>query len=173
MPVSDYNTSLLVFVTYISGNDSWVVPIIIPYNVSWVLTARGVKVAPMNPAVPRYIVVSININVNTIKPFKVIRTKINSTEELGPRVFGFYGGYVVYNCSDGGSQPMIRTPPPHEFMPKSTCLGINGTLPLAWITWDKSVRQYDNKLLTYLGVYYSGTVSWDAMATNYGYRHIL
>ncbi|BDR93348.1 hypothetical protein [Vulcanisaeta souniana] len=168
MPVNDYNTSLLVFVTYISGNDSWVVPIIIPYNVGWVLAARDVKVAPMNPAVPRYIVVSININVNTIKPFKVIQMKINSTGEIDPQVFGSYGGYVLYNCSVSGPQPEIYMPLPYEFIPESTCLGINGTLPLAWVTWDKSVRQYDNKLLTYLGVYYSGTVSWDALATNYG-----
>jgi hypothetical protein len=33
IPFSDYETSMLIFVTYVKGNESWIVPLVIPYNV--------------------------------------------------------------------------------------------------------------------------------------------
>ena len=37
VPFSDYETSMLIFVTYVKGNESWILPLVIPYNVGWVI----------------------------------------------------------------------------------------------------------------------------------------
>jgi hypothetical protein len=65
IPFSDYETSMLIFVTYVKGNESWIVPLVIPYNVGWVIGGTT------QPTSPRYIVVNAFINVNELRPNKV------------------------------------------------------------------------------------------------------
>jgi hypothetical protein len=170
IPFSGYNTSMLVFITYIHGNESWIVPLLIPYNVGWVYRALG-KSTPSD-ATPRYIVVNAYINVNELRPSRVVPVRLNGTV-TDPQVFGTYNGYTVYNCSLSGPQPpsYSSSVPPlsyYEFAPTSECVGINGSLPIAWATWSNGVIQNDNGLVIYLGIDFSGTINWDAMSTDYG-----
>ncbi|MFP3310268.1 MAG: hypothetical protein RXO26_00405 [Caldivirga sp.] len=165
IPFSGYNTSMLVFITYVKGNESWIVPLLIPYNVGWVYRALG-KSTP-SAATPRYIVVNAYININELRPNKVVPVKLNGTV-TDPQVFGTYNGYTVYNCSLSGPQPPnIYTS--YVFQPTSTCLGFNGSLPIAWATWSNGAIQSDSGLLIDLSIYFSGTINWDAMAAGYGY----
>ena len=169
IPFSGYNTSMLVFITYMHGNESWIVPLLIPYNVGWVYRALG-KSTPLATTLgaiaPRYIVVNTFINVNELRPSRVVPVRLNGTV-TDPQVFGTYNGYTVYNCSLSGPQPPnIYTS--YVFQPTSTCLGFNGSLPIAWATWSNGVIQNDNGLVIYLGIDFSGTINWDAMSTDYG-----
>jgi hypothetical protein len=117
---------------------------------------------------PRYIVVNALINVNELRPNKVVPVRLNNTV-TDPQVFGTVGSgsseYVVYNCSLSGPQPPTSL---YMYQPTSTCIGINGSLPIAWITWDRDVLQSDKGLLFNLNIEFVGTMNWDAMATNYG-----
>ena len=164
IPFSDYETSMLVFVTYVKGNESWIVPLVIPYNVGWVIGGTT------QPTSPRYIVVNAFINVNELRPNKVVPVRLNSTV-TDPQVFGTVGSgsseYVVYNCSLSGPRPKDYLSQ-YQFYPTSTCVGINGSLPIAWITWDRDVLQSDKGLLFNLNIEFVGTMNWDAMATSYG-----
>ena len=164
IPFSGYNTSMLVFITYMHGNESWIVPLLIPYNVGWAYRALG-KSTPSD-ATPRYIVVNAYINVNELRPSRVVPVKLNGTV-TDPQVFGTYNGYTVYNCSLSGPQPPnIYTS--YVFQPTSTCLGFNGSLPIAWATWSNGVIQNDQGLQLQLAIDFSGTINWDAMAAGYG-----
>jgi hypothetical protein len=169
IPFSDYNTSMLVFITYIHGNESWIVPLLIPYNVGWVYRALGKSTpltATLSAATPRYIVVNAYINVNELRPSRVVPVRLNGTV-TDPQVFGTYNGYTVYNCSLSGPQPPnIYTS--YVFQPTSTCLGFNGSLPIAWATWSNGVIQNDEGLQFELNIYFSGTINWNAMSTDYG-----
>ena len=166
IPFSGYNTSMLVFITYMHGNESWIVPLLIPYNVGWAYRALG-KSTPSD-ATPRYIVVNAYINVNELRPSRVVPVKLNGTV-TDPQVFGTYNGYTVYNCSLSGPQPEVYTSSPNEeFTPTSECVGINGSLPIAWATWSNGAIQSDSGLLIDLSIYFSGTINWDAMAAGYG-----
>jgi hypothetical protein len=162
IPFSEYNTSMLVFVTYVKGNESWILPLVIPYNVGWVIGGTT------QPTSPRYIVVNAFINVNELRPNKVVPVKLNNTV-TDPQVFGTVGSgsseYVVYNCSLSGPQPPTSL---YMYQPTSDCVGINGSLPIAWITWDRDVLQSDKGLLFNLNIEFVGTMNWDAMATSYG-----
>jgi len=176
IPFSEYNTSMLIFVTYVKGNESWILPLLVPYNVAWAYAALG-RATPLattlSAIAPRYILVNAFINVNELRPNKVVPVRLNSTV-TDPQVFGTVGSgsskYVVYNCSLSGSQPKIYTPLPYEFIPTSDCVGINGSLPIAWVTWGRDVLQSkgDSGLSIYLNIDFSGTIDWDAMATSYG-----
>jgi len=158
IPFSDYETSMLIFITYVKGNESWILPLVIPYNVAWAIENS------------RYIVVNAFINVNELRPNKVVPVRLNSTV-TDPQVFGTVGSgsseYVVYNCSLSGPRPKDYLSQ-YQFYPTSTCVGINGSLPIAWITWDRDVLQSDKGLLFNLNIEFVGTMNWDAMATNYG-----
>jgi hypothetical protein len=168
IPFSEYNTSMLIFVTYVEGNESWILPLVIPYNVAWAYAALGrATTTTLSAIAPRYIVVNAFINVNELRPNKVVPVKLNGTD-ADPQVFGTYNGYTVYNCSLSGPQPKIYTPLPYEFVPTSDCVGINGSLPIAWVTWSSGVIQNDQGLQFELNIYFSGTINWDAMAVNYG-----
>jgi len=124
IPFSGYNTSMLVFITYIHGNESWIVPLLIPYNVGWAYRALGKSTpltATLSAATPRYIVVNAYINVNELRPSRVVPVRLNGTV-TDPQVFGTYNGYTVYNCSLSGPQPpniynVIRVPT-NEHMPR-------------------------------------------------------
>ena len=166
MPVNGYNTSLLAFVTYISNNKSWTVPMVIPYNVGWALAAQ--KTSLTVSATPMYILATVYINVSSIKPFRVVTVK-HVTGITDPQVFGYYNGYVLYNCSVSGPQPEMFIPSNYEFIPESTCLGINGSLPLAWVTWSNGVLSNDKGLGIELIIDFPGTINWEAMAAGYGY----
>ncbi|MFP3195998.1 MAG: hypothetical protein RXQ74_03940 [Caldivirga sp.] len=169
IPFSGYNTSMLVFITYMHGNESWIVPLLIPYNVGWVYRALGKSTpltATLSAATPRYIVVNAYINVNELRPSRVVPVRLNGTV-TDPQVFGTYNGYTVYNCSLSGPQPPnIYTS--YVFQPTSTCLGFNGSLPIAWATWSNGVIQNDEGLQFELNIYFSGTINWNAMSTDYG-----
>jgi hypothetical protein len=171
IPFSEYNTSMLVFITYVKGNESWILPLVIPYNVGWVYRALGKSTpltATLSAATPRYIVVNAYINVNELRPNKVVPVRLNGTV-TDPQVFGTYNGYTVYNCSLSGPQPEVYWSfPLYEFAPTSTCIGINGSLPIAWATWSNGVIQSDQGLQFELNIYFSGTINWDAMSTDYG-----
>jgi hypothetical protein len=160
IPFSEYNTSMLVFVTYIKGNESWILPLLVPYNVGWVIGGTT------QPTSPRYIVVNAFINVNELRPNKVVPVRLNSTV-TDPQVFGTYNGYTVYNCSLSGPQPPTYTGFT-AYVPTSECVGINGSLPIAWVTWSNGVIQSDSGLQLQLIIDFSGTMNWDAMATGYG-----
>jgi len=161
IPFSEYNTSMLVFVTYVKGNESWIVPLVIPYNVAWAIGGTTQTTSP------RYIVVNAFININELRPSRVVPVRLNNTV-TDPQVFGTYNGYTIYNCSLSGPQPKIYTPLPYEFIPTSDCVGINGSLPITWATWSRDVVQSDKGLQFELNIYFSGTINWDAMAVNYG-----
>jgi hypothetical protein len=170
IPFSEYNTSMLVFVTYVKGNESWILPLLVPYNVGWAYAALGRATTTLSAITPRYIVVNAFINVNELRPNKVVPAKLNSTV-TDPQVFGTVGSgsskYVVYNCSLSGPRPKDYLSH-YQFYPTSTCIGINGSLPIAWVTWDKGVIQSDKGLQFELNIYFSGTINWNAMATGYG-----
>ncbi len=175
MPLSEYNTSMLIFVTYVRGNESWILPLLVPYNVGWAYAALD-RATTLNAITPRYIVVNAFINVNELRPNKVVPVKLNGTG-ADPQVFGTVGSgsseYVVYNCSLSGPQPQpygpsVPSPSYYEFVPTSDCVGINGSLPIAWATWSNGVIQNDQGLQFELNIYFSSTMNWDAMATGYG-----
>jgi len=115
IPFSDYETSMLIFITYVKSNESWILPLVIPYNVAWAIENS------------RYIVVNAFINVNELRPNKVVPVKLNSTV-TDPQVFGTYYNYTIYNCSLSGPQPPTSL---YMYQPTSTCIGINGSLPIA------------------------------------------
>jgi hypothetical protein len=161
IPFSDYETSMLIFITYMKGNESWILPLVIPYNVAWAIGGTTQTTSP------RYIVVNAFININELRPNKVVPVKLNSTV-TDPQVFGTYNGYTVYNYSLSGPQPKIYTPLPYEFIPTSDCVGINGSLPITWATWSRDVVQSDQGLQFELNIDFSGTINWNAMATGYG-----
>jgi len=167
IPFSDYETSMLVFVTYVKGNESWIVPLVIPYNVGWVIGGTT------QPTSPRYIVVNAFINVNELRPNKVVPVRLNSTV-TDPQVFGTVGSgsseYVVYNCSLSGPQPPTYSSSSTMYQPTSDCIGINGSLPITWATWSNGVIQNkgDSGLWFQLAIDFSGTMNWDAMAAGYG-----
>ncbi|MGC9153970.1 MAG: hypothetical protein ACP5GY_09655, partial [Vulcanisaeta sp.] len=62
--IGEYNTSLLVFVTYIdpATNSSWITAVSVPYNIGWVTN---------KPGSVRYIVLTAYINLTT-KPFRIV-----------------------------------------------------------------------------------------------------
>jgi hypothetical protein len=175
IPFSEYNTSMLVFVTYVKGNESWILPLLVPYNVGWAYAALG-RVTPLattlSAITPRYILVNAFINVKELRPNKVVPVRLNGTV-TDPQVFGTYNGYTIYNCSLSGPQPPQYPSAPtslYMYQPTSACVGINGSLPIAWVTWSNGVIQNkgDNGLSIYLNIDFSGTIDWDAMATSYG-----
>jgi len=170
VPFSEYNTSMLVFVTYIKGNESWIVPLLVPYNVGWAYAALG-RATPLattlSAIAPRYILVNAFINVNELRPNKVVPVRLNSTV-TDPQIFGTYNGYTIYNCSLSGPQPPTYSSGSTMYQPMSDCIGINGSLPIAWVTWGRDVLQSDKGLLFNLNIEFVGTMNWDAMATNYG-----
>jgi hypothetical protein len=167
MPFSDYETSMLIFITYMKGNESWILPLVIPYNVGWAIGGTT------QPTSPRYILVNALINVNELRPNKVVSAKLNNTV-TNPQVFGTVGSglseYVVYNCSLSGPQPLTYSSGSTVYQPTSECIGINGSLPIAWITWSNGVIQNkgDSGLWLQLIIDFSGTMNWDAMAAGYG-----
>jgi hypothetical protein len=171
VPFSDYETSMLIFVTYIKGNESWILPLLVPYNVGWAYRALG-RVTPLattlSAIAPRYILVNAFINVNELRPNKVVPVKLNSTVTY-PQVFGTYYNYTIYNCSLSGPQPPSYPSAPipplsyYQFYPTSDCVGINGSLPITWATWSRDVVQNDQGLQFELNIYFSGTIDWDAM----------
>jgi hypothetical protein len=157
IPFNEYETSMLVFITYVKGNESWILPLVIPYNVAWVIENS------------RYIVVNAFINVNELRPNKVVPVRLNNTV-TDPQVFGTYNGYTIYNCSLSGPQPPTYSSDSTVYKPTSNCVGINGSLPIAWVTWSNGIIQNkgDSGLWFQLVIDFSGTMNWDAMATNYG-----
>ncbi|PVU72206.1 hypothetical protein DDW08_02680 [Vulcanisaeta sp. SCGC AB-777_J10] len=158
VPFSDYETSMLIFITYVKGNESWILPLVIPYNVAWAIENS------------RYIVVNAFINVNELRPSRVVPVRLNNTV-TDPQVFGTYNGYTIYNCSLSGPQPPQYPSAPtslYMYQPTSDCVGINGSLPIAWVTWDRDVLRSDKGLLFNLNIEFVGTIDWDAMATGYG-----
>jgi len=170
IPFSEYNTSMLVFVTYIKGNESWILPLLVPYNVGWAYAALGrATTTTLSAITPRYIVVNAFINVNELRPNKVVPVRLNSTV-TDPQVFGTYNGYTVYNCSLSGPQPPTYFGSLIVLQPTSDCVGINGSLPIAWVTWSNGVIQSkgDSGLSIYLNIDFWGTINWDAMAAGYG-----
>jgi len=155
---------MLIFITYVRGNESWILPLVIPYNVGWAIGGTT------QPTSPRYIVVNAFINVNELRPNKVVPVRLNSTV-TDPQVFGTYYNYTIYNCSLSGPQPPQYPSAPtslYMYQPTSACVGINGSLPITWATWDKGVLQSDKGLQFELNIYFSGTINWNAMATGYG-----
>jgi hypothetical protein len=171
IPFSEYNTSMLVFVTYIKGNESWILPLVIPYNVGWAYAALGRATpltATLGATTPRYIVVNAFINVNELRPSRVVPVRLNNTV-TDPQVFGTVGSgsskYVVYNCSLSGPRPPTYIGSLIMLQPTSDCVGINGSLPIAWVTWGRDVLQNkgDSGLWFQLVIDFSGTIDWDAM----------
>jgi len=171
IPFSEYNTSMLIFITYVKGNESWILPLLVPYNVAWAYAALGrATTTTLSAIAPRYIVVNAFINVNELRPNKVVPVRLNSTD-ADPQVFGTYYNYTIYNCSLSGPQPPQYPSAPtslYMYQPTSACVGINGSLPIAWVTWSNGVIQNDQGLLFNLNIEFVGTIDWDAMATNYG-----
>jgi len=75
-----------------------------------------------------------------------------------------HSGYTTYNCNLNPPKPLPET----TFKPEIACLGFNGSLPIAWATWDKDVIKNDSGLEIVLTIDFWGAIRWDAMATGYG-----
>ena len=148
---SEYETSMLIFITYVRGNESWILPLVIPYNVAWAIKNS------------RYIVVNAFINVNSIKPSEVIPA-MPGTTAVNLQLPSNHSDYTAYNCDLSAPKP----PPETAFKPEITCLGFNGSLPATWVTLSNGVIQSDQGLQFELNIYFSGTINWDAMAAGYG-----
>jgi len=148
---SEYETSMLIFITYVRGNESWILPLVIPYNVAWAIKNS------------RYIVVNAFINVNSIKPSEVIPA-MPGTTAVNLQLPSNHSDYTTYNCDLSAPKP----PPETAFKPEITCLGFNGSLPATWVTLSNGVIQNDEGLQFELNIYFSGTINWDAMAAGYG-----
>ena len=151
IPFSDYETSMLIFVTYVKGNESWIVPLVIPYNVGWVIKNS------------RYIVVDALINVNELRPNEVVPAMPGITS-VNLQIPSNHSGYTTYNCDLSAPKP----PPETAFKPEIACLGFNGSLPATWVTWDKDVVQRDQGVEFQLTAGFLGMNKWDAMAVSYG-----
>jgi hypothetical protein len=151
VPFSDYETSMLIFVTYVEGNESWILPLVIPYNVGWVIKNS------------RYIVVDALINVNELRPNEVVPAMPGITS-VNLQIPSNHSDYTTYNCNLNPPKP----PPETTFKPKIACLGLKGSLPIAWATWDKDVIKNDSGLSIDLTIDFWGAIRWDAMATGYG-----
>jgi len=151
IPFSDYETSMLIFVTYVKGNESWIVPLVIPYNVGWVIKNS------------RYIVVDALINVNELRPNEVVPA-MPGTTAVNLQLPSNHSDYTTYNCNLNPPKPLPET----TFKPEIACLGFNGSLPIAWATWDKDVIKNDSGLSIDLTIDFWGAIRWDAMATGYG-----
>jgi len=151
VPFSDYETSMLIFITYVKGNESWILPLVIPYNVAWIIENS------------RYIVVNAFINVNSIKPSGVIPAMPGATV-MNVQLPSNHSDYTTYNCNLNAPKP----PPETVFKPEIACLGLKGSLPIAWATWDKDVIKNDSGLSIDLTIDFWGAIRWDAMATGYG-----
>ncbi|MFP3301056.1 MAG: hypothetical protein RXN84_01355 [Caldivirga sp.] len=148
---SEYETSMLIFITYVRGNESWILPLVIPYNVAWAIKNS------------RYIVVNAFINVNSIKPSEVIPA-MPGTTAVNLQLPSNHSDYTTYDCYLSAPKP----PPETAFKPEITCLGLNGSLPATWVTLSNGVIQNDEGLQFELNIYFSGTINWDAMAAGYG-----
>jgi hypothetical protein len=157
VPFSEYSTSMLIFVTYVKGNESWIVPLVIPYNVAWAIGGTT------QPTSPRYIVVNAHINVNELRPNEVVPAMPGATV-MNVQLPSNRSGYTTYNCNLNAPKP----PPETTFKPETTCLGSNGSLPIAWATWGRDALQSDSGLVIDLSIYFSGTINWNAMAVGYG-----
>ena len=151
MPFSDYETSMLTFITYVKGNESWILPLVIPYNVAWAIENS------------RYIVVNAFINVNSIKPNEVVPAMPGITS-VNLQLPSNHSGYTTYNCNLNPPKP----PPETTFKPEIACIGLKGSLPIAWATWDKDVIKNDSGLSIDLTIAFWGAIRWDAMAAGYG-----
>jgi len=151
IPFSDYETSMLIFITYMKGNESWILPLVIPYNVGWVIKNS------------RYIVVDTLINVNELRPNEVVSAMPGITS-VNLQLPSNRSDYTTYNCNLNAPKP----PPETTFKPEIACLGFNGSLPIAWATWDKDVIKNDSGLSIDLTIDFWGAIRWDAMATGYG-----
>jgi len=86
IPFSDYETSMLIFITYVRGNESWIVPLVIPYNVGWVIKNS------------RYIVVDALINVNELRPNEVVPAMPGITS-VNLQIPSNHSDYTTYNCN--------------------------------------------------------------------------
>jgi hypothetical protein len=150
IPFSDYETSMLTFITYMKGNESWIVPLVIPYNVAWAIENS------------RYIVVDALINVNELRPNEVVPA-MPGTTAVNLQIPSNHSDYTTYNCNLNPPKP----PPETAFKPEIACLGLKGSLPIAWVTWSNGVIQNDQGLQFELNIYFSGTMNWDAMAAGY------
>ncbi|KUO90320.1 MAG: hypothetical protein AT713_05530 [Caldivirga sp. JCHS_4] len=148
---SEYETSMLIFITYVRGNESWILPLVIPYNVAWAIKNS------------RYIVVNAFINVNSIKPSEVIPA-MPGTTVMNVQLPSNHSDYTTYNCDLSAPKPPLET----TFKPEITCLGFNGSLPATWVTWDKDVIKNNSGLSIDLTIDFWGAIRWDAMATGYG-----
>jgi len=157
VPFSEYNTSMLIFITYMKGNESWIVPLVIPYNVAWAIGGTT------QPTSPRYIVVNALVNVNELRPNKVVPAMPGITS-VNLQIPSNHSGYTTYNCDLSAPKP----PPETTFKPEITCLGFNGSLPTAWVTWDKDVVQRDQGVGFQLIAGFVGMNRWNAMAVGYG-----
>ena len=151
IPFSEYNTSMLVFVTYVKGNESWILPLVIPYNVGWVIKNS------------RYIVIDALINVNELRPNEVVPA-MPGTAAVNLQIPSNHSDYTTYNCNLNAPKP----PPETAFKPEIACLGLKGSLPIAWATWDKDVIKNDSGLSIELTIAFWGAIRWDAMVTSYG-----
>ncbi|MFP3161566.1 MAG: hypothetical protein RXQ95_09035 [Vulcanisaeta sp.] len=151
VPFSDYETSMLIFITYVKGNESWIVPLVIPYNAAWAIENS------------RYIVVNALINVNELRPNKVVPA-MPGTTAVNLQLPSNHSDYTTYNCNLNPPKPL----PEITFKPEIVCLGLNGSLPIAWATWGRDALQSDSGLVIDLSIYFSGTINWNAMAVGYG-----
>jgi hypothetical protein len=151
IPFSDYETSMLIFITYVRGNESWILPLVIPYNVGWVIKNS------------RYIVIDALINVNELRPNEVVPA-MPGTVAVNLQLPSNHSDYTTYNCNLNPPKP----PPETAFKPEIACLGFNGSLPIAWATWDKDVVQRDQGVEFQLIAGFVGMNRWNAMAAGYG-----
>ncbi|WP_460172958.1 hypothetical protein [Vulcanisaeta sp. JCM 14467] len=158
--VNKYNTSLLIFITYIdfTRNESWLVAFSVPYSVNWVMGRGDI----------RYIVLTAYVNLSA-KPFRLIPIKRLSTNQLTNSLRAD-SAYTEYNCLEQGPIVAELGNGPQMYKPVLYCYGFIGPIPLIWITWSKGiVREYeDYGIELALNIMYLGVFDWDAVSYENG-----
>ena len=154
-----YNTSLLIFITYIDStrNESWLEAFSVPYSVSWVMGKGDI----------RYVVLNAYVNLSA-KPFRLIPIKQLPTNRL-TNSLSVDSVYTEYNCLEQGPMVAELSNEPQTYKPILYCYGFTGPIPLVWITWSKGiVREYeDYGIELALDIMYLGVFNWDAI----GYKN--
>ncbi|BFI74861.1 hypothetical protein [Sulfurisphaera ohwakuensis] len=144
---SNVNSSILVFVTYSRGNETFITPMEIPYNPSWVLNDKPISVVAKVNIIPKVINAEIKQQLGETQQ-KLLKTKpVYSHDEKT---------YIIHS--------VIKTLYESSSEVINVMCFYNFSVPLSWITISNNVNKYDNYTLISLFTALGGKVSWYAIS---------